>query len=120
MSSPLAKQLRSKAVQLRAMADDLEAEAERSEALGAPVSADWLSMRELSSEYRFTRQSLAQAAANGLPVSKGPKGRLMVKRSDVEAWLAGRDWTPAKPKAKAPADLDEAHAAAARALGVAP
>lgn len=119
----LVRQLRSKAAALHALADDLEAQADSVEALSASVSADWLSMKELTSEYQFTRESLAQAATNGLAVSKGAKGRIMVKRSDVETWLADRKWVPKKAKrvpkiVPGTESLADVHAQTARLLGV--
>lgn len=65
-----------------------------------PHPDDWLDLKQLTKEFGFSRESLASAARDGLAVSKGPKGRLLVRRSDVEAWLVSRPWKAPAPKQK--------------------
>lgn len=102
--------LRERASELRAIASALEAQAEAPQRLSASQSAQALDLRSLSSEYGFTRQSLGSAAANGLPVHRGPRGKLMAFREDVESWIRSRAWVPRRRQAEGltGADLEQA------------
>lgn len=72
--------------------------------------ATWLSLAQLTAEFGFSRESLASAARDGLNVHRGPKGRLMVRRADVEQWLSARPWTPPCPKQASPKSADDTDA----------
>lgn len=80
------------------------------EALTGALPGAWLSLRQLSAEYGFSRESLASAARDGLNVHRGPKGRLMCRRADVEEWLSSRPWTPATTKRGSPGSADDTDA----------
>lgn len=50
-------------------------------------------------EYGFTSyESIKSAAAHGLKVCKGPRGRLMATVEDVHAWIQSRPLKPKAPK----------------------
>lgn len=91
----LGQQLRAKAATLRALADDLDLQAESLEDTAPTTEA--LNLQELK-RYGFTRESLKSAAHNGLAVHKGPRGRLICYRADVDAWIKSRAWTPSSRK----------------------
>lgn len=93
-----ANELRLEAERLRSKADRL---AELADAISGQSTADWLGMGELSSEYSFTRQSLAAAYENGLSVSRDAKSEIAVRRRDVDAWIESRRWKP-PPKVATP------------------
>lgn len=76
----------------------------------------WLSLSQLSAEFGFSRESLASAARDGLSVRRGPKGRLMVRRVDVEEWLLARPWTPRARRQDSSIDLDAHDTATLRLL----
>ena len=93
----LGQQLRAKAATLRALADDLDLQAESVE--DSAPTAEALNLEALKA-YGFTRQSLQSAAEKGLPVHKGPRGRLICYRADVDTWIKSRAWTPSSRKAE--------------------
>lgn len=93
----LGQQLRAKAATLRALADDLDLQAESVE--DTAPTAEALNLQELKA-YGFTRQSLRSAAEKGLPVHRGPRGRIICYRADVDAWIKSRAWTPSSRKAE--------------------
>lgn len=108
--------LRIQAQNLRTQADALEATAAALEV--APAADDpWLTLPEMEEQYHITRQVLAAAQQRGeLAPRRGPKGRVMIRRSEIEAWIESRAWTPRRTvKATAP-DLDEWEAQAEREL----
>jgi len=94
------KALRAQAAALRAQADALEALA----ATLPDVAADELLGVKACAALGVGRDALRGAARRGeLDISQGPRGKLLVKRSALEAWLRSR---PYKPTAAAPvADL---------------
>ncbi len=98
--------LRARAIELRAIAADLEAQADAEDRQGAAQRAQALDLGALAEEFGFSRQSLASAAAHGLPVHRGPRGRLMAFREDVEAWIRSRAWTPRRRQAEGLSDAE--------------
>lgn len=64
------------------------------DALESPNVA--LDFSQLKERYGFSRESLASAARDGLPVHLGPKRRIMAFSRDVEAWIRSRKWQPRK------------------------
>lgn len=121
MSDLQAKKLRLQAEQMRVMADQLDAQADELQSQSSQDGSEWVFMAALESDYGFTRQSLRAAADSGLPVSRGAKGRIMCRRSDVDRWIASRPWKPGKGSCKpkpGASDLQAAHEASMRALGL--
>lgn len=77
----------------------------------------WLTLADLTKE-GWTRESLKSAAQTGLPVKRGPRGKIFVRRSAVDEWIESRDWKPGPRKVTPTDSLEDAHEATARALGV--
>jgi hypothetical protein len=90
--------LRSRAAELRAIASALEAEADALDRTAQQTGSEALGLAELREAFGFTRESLKTAQAHGLAVHKGPRGRVMAFRSDVESWIRSRAWTPTARK----------------------
>lgn len=93
----------SAAVALRAQATALRAQADALDALAASlpdVYADadtLLGVAECSEGYGVGRDALKRAAERGeLVVSRGPRQRLLVKRSALVAWLASKPLQPSE------------------------
>jgi hypothetical protein len=94
--------LRARAAELRRLADELDATASL---VAPPGPAELLNLARLRAEFGFSRESLLSAAQRGLAVHRGPRGRLCSFRTDVEAWIRSRAWTPSKAReAEAPDD----------------
>lgn len=112
----LAEVLRAQARANRVQADTLDAMAAAIEA--EPADGDpLLQLPELKERYAVTREVLAAAVQRGeLTVHKGPKGRIMVRQSAIEAWIESRSWTPRRTVKAAPTDLDAWEAQADREL----
>lgn len=66
----------------------------------------WLSMAELEAT-GWSRESLRSAAEKGLPVYRGPRGKIQVRQSDIDAWITSRPWRPVRSARPAASDLDE-------------
>lgn len=92
------RSLRSQAAQLRAIASELEAQADAFDRNERQSAAEALGLPQLGAEYGFSRESLKSASEHGLPVHKGPRGRLTCFRADVDAWIRSRAWTPTARK----------------------
>lgn len=87
--------LRAQAAALRAQADTLEALAS---ALESEAPDTLLGVAEAAA-LGVGRDALRGAAKRGeLEISQGPRGKLLVRRSALEAWLRSR---PYKPEARA-------------------
>lgn len=99
---------------LKLLAEALSALADASET--AHEDDPWLDLAALR-DYGFTRESLRSAAEKGLAVHRGPRGKILVRESDIDAWIKSRPWKPG-PRKTPVRDLEEAHVATARALGV--
>lgn len=96
--------LRAQAAALRAQADALEALA----ATLPDVAGDaLLGVRECAA-LGVGRDALRGAARRGeLEVNQGPRGKLLVRRSALEAWLLSRKYKPeARAAREAEPDLD--------------
>jgi len=106
-------QLRAQAAQLRQLASELEASAAALELASAEAPAQALDLAALRRDFGFSRESLASAARDGLPVHRGPRSRLLAFRSDVEAWIRSRAWAPSTRRA--PAESDDGALARAEA-----
>lgn len=100
---------------LLAQADALELQAQTlratAKALDAapPDSGPLLGTVELKRDFHVTREVLRAAVDRGeLEVFRGAKGRIQVRRSEIERWIESRKWTPKAPKrtTAAAADLD--------------
>ena len=107
--------LRALADAQRALADAIDAVAE---SLATTTEPDpWLGLDQLRAQYGITRESLGAATNRGeLSPKRGPKGRVMVRRSDVEAWIESRPWTPSSRQAAPADDLDGWDARASEVL----
>lgn len=80
--------LRAQATALRAQADALEALAV---ALPDAAADDLIGVAECAGEYGVGRDALKRAAERGeLAVSRGPRQRLLVRRSAIVAWLESK------------------------------
>lgn len=66
----------------------------------------WLTMADLETR-GWSRESLASAAKQGLPVYRGPRGKIQVRQSDIDAWITSRPWRPVRSARPAASDLDE-------------
>lgn len=82
------------AAALRVQAQALRAQADTLDALADAVERDapdaLLGLKELR-EHGVGRAALLGAADRGeLAVSRGPRGRLQVRRSELDRWLASR------------------------------
>src|SRR5690606_8526966 len=95
-----ATHLRARAAELRAIASSLEAEADTLDRNAHQSGSEALGLPELREAYGFSRESLKTAQAHGLPVHKGPRGRVLAYRADVDAWIKSRAWQPACRKAE--------------------
>jgi len=94
--------LRAQAAALRVQADVLEALA----ATLGPESDDLLGVDECKAR-GVGRDALTAAAQRGeLELTRGPRKRLQVRRSELDRWLASKPYTPTA-KAEPAASLDE-------------
>ena len=94
-------------VALRVQAAALRAQADALEALAASLGpeADELLDLQACKAHDVGRDALKGAAERGeLAISRGPRGKLLVKRSALEAWLASKPYKP-PPSEPAP-DLE--------------
>lgn len=97
------KALRAQAQALRVQADALEALASSLPDVAADELLDVAACRKLG----VGRDALRGAARRGeLQISQGPRGKLLVKRSALDAWLASRLYKPTSAAAPAAVDLD--------------
>lgn len=96
--------IRAQAAALRAQADTLEALAKTLEHAEPDALLDVKGAAELG----VGRDALRGAARRGeLEVSQGPRGKLLVRRSALEAWLSSRRYRPeARTAQQAEPDLD--------------
>jgi hypothetical protein len=74
--------VRAIAAGLAQLADALDADVQTTDEL--------LTLAKLKDEFGLGRAAVKSAATKGLPVVRGSRGALLVKRSDVEAWLKSR------------------------------
>jgi hypothetical protein len=96
------KALRAQAQALRAQADALEALASTLPDVAADELLDVAACRALG----VGRDALRGAARRGeLQVSQGPRGKLLVRRAALEAWLTSRSYKPTSAATPAPVDL---------------
>ena len=84
---------------LRAQADALRAQAAALDALAATLpdveGDEILDVSACRERFRVGREALRGAAQRGeLAISQGPRGKLLVKRSALEAWLSSRKYKP--------------------------
>lgn len=87
------------AASLRTQADSIEAVAN---ALPATQSDQLMDHPMLMKEFGIGREAIRAAAARGeLAVTQGARRKLIVRRSEVERWLAARTYAPAPRRAKA-------------------
>jgi hypothetical protein len=98
--------LLAQAAVLRAQADTLDALAA---ALPDHDADALLDLGDLRRRFRLGRASVLGAVERGeLQASRGPRGRILVRCSAAEAWLASRPVETRRPGAAAdPATLDE-------------
>ncbi|MES1173564.1 MAG: helix-turn-helix domain-containing protein [Myxococcales bacterium] len=93
--------LRAQAAALRVQADTLDALA----GTFSPESDDLLGVAECRA-LGVGRDALTGAADRGeLAVSRGVRGKLLVRKSELDRWLASKPYTPS-PKPDAAPDLD--------------
>jgi hypothetical protein len=91
MAAPISAALRAQAAALRLQAEALDTLASVAEA----SEPDALLGVEECSALGVGRDALRGAARRGeLDVSTGPRGKLLVRRSAIEAWLQSRKYTP--------------------------
>jgi hypothetical protein len=107
--------LLARATELRHLADALETEARQQATITAQPSPA-LDLGSLRAEFGFSRESLASAARDGLSVHRGPRGRLLAFRSDVESWIRSRAWAPSTRRLSETEPEDESLARAEREL----
>ncbi len=105
-------ELREQARSLLSLADRLEAEAKEAR----EPDDRMLCLRDLRELFGFSRESLRSASESGLPVVRGPRGKLMASRRDVESWIRSRRWQPNSAR-RATTDFEDHDAACLRALG---
>jgi hypothetical protein len=106
MSAPIASALRAQAASLRQQADALDTCASALES----AAPDTLLGVEECRALGVGRDALRGAARRGeLAVSQGPRGKLLVRRSALEAWLSSRQY---KPEARATENASEPDLAA--------
>ena len=92
---------------LRAQATALRVQADTLDALAASLAPEADELLDLAAckALDVGRDALKGAADRGeLQVSRGPRGKLLVRRSALEAWLSSRPYKPTQTEA-AP-DLD--------------
>ena len=99
MSADAGAALRAQATALRAQADVLDALAA---SLTSQSGDELLDVAACSERYGVGRDALKGAAKRGeLVISQGARGKWLVKRSALEAWIDSR---PYKPTHKTPND----------------
>lgn len=104
MAAAISSALRAQAAALRLQADALDTLASAAES----SEPDALLGVEECSALGVGRDALRGAARRGeLDVSQGPRGKLLVRRSALEAWLSSRKYRPsARAERAAEPDLD--------------
>lgn len=106
--SSLALVLRAQAQALRAQAAVLEAAATDAESSTRPDDDALLTLADLERDYHLGRDALQAAIRRDeLHAVRGGRRRIMVRRSEVERWLASRPYRPGPRRAESqPTDID--------------
>jgi hypothetical protein len=85
-------------------------EAELADASGAANDGDddpLLDHQKCLDAYGIGRDALKNAADSGkIELVRGARGKILVRRSEVERWLASRPYSPRPRKAEQPANLE--------------
>jgi hypothetical protein len=110
VAATISRRLRARAVALRLEADQLDElaiETERQAAPGDPM----LGLPAIKARYRRGRHAIKAAADAGkLRVFRGPRGELMARESDLDAWMASAPYAPRAVPAAAAEEDPEAEA----------
>jgi hypothetical protein len=75
---------------------------EESRAIG-DTGSGWLDLKAIADGYGIKRDAVLNAGDRGeLTIKRGPRQKLLVKRSEMERWLGSKPYLPRAPKISAP------------------